>query len=278
MATAYVNGCNLYYEVHGSGMPLVLIMGLRRNIEWWYRQIPMLAEHFQVLAFDNRGAGRSDKPPTDYSIRLFARDTALLMDELGMDQAHILGISMGGYIAQELAIKYPQKITDLVLGCTSCGGEKAVLMSDERLKKFTANEGLTNQEILQKDMDIYFSDGYIENNPHEVNLFSEISMRHYQPADAFARQFAACQAHDTVSLLDRISQPVLIMTGDDDPLVPTENSYILKKLLPQAQLSVFPGGRHCFFIEFSDRFNQEAILFFKSHQDRAGESSLPSKR
>lgn len=263
MSTVNVNGCNLYYEIHGEGDPLIMIMGLRRNLEWWYHQVPSLAKHFQVVVFDNRGAGRSDKPEMDYSIRMFADDTAALMDALKIARAHIVGISMGGYIAQELAINHPQQVVDLVLGCTGPGGAKAVSMSAARLEKFTANEGLTAEQILQKDMDIYFSDDFVKNNPIAVDEFKAISMRYYQPADAFARQFAACRQHDTVSRLNQIRQPALIMTGDDDPLVPPHNSTILKELLPNAKLSVFPNGRHAFFIEFADRFNQEILDFFR---------------
>ncbi|RJP80555.1 MAG: alpha/beta fold hydrolase [Candidatus Zixiibacteriota bacterium] len=263
MPAVNVNGCNIYYEIHGKGNPLVMIMGLRRNIEWWYRQIPALSQHFQVIAFDNRGAGRSDKPEMDYSIRLFADDTAALMDALEIDRAHILGISMGGYIAQELAINYPQKVLDLVLGCTSAGGATAVSMSAERQKKFTANEGLTPEQILQKDMDIFFSDAFVKNNPAAVEEFKVISMRYYQPAHAFERQFAACMKHDTGARLDQVRQPALIMTGDDDPLVPPQNSMILKELLPNSKLSIFPKGRHIFCVEFADRFNREVIDFFK---------------
>ena len=98
MSGLKVNGIDIYYEIHGQGDPLVLIMGLRRNTEWWYSQIPTLSEHFRVIAFDNRGAGRSGKPEMDYSIRLFADDTAGSMDAMGIDSAHILGVSMGGYI------------------------------------------------------------------------------------------------------------------------------------------------------------------------------------
>ena len=137
MATVNVNDCKIYYEIHGEGAPLVLIMGLRRNVEWWYRQIPSLSRQFQVIAFDNRGAGRSDKPDMEYSIRLFADDTAGLMDALNISKARILGISMGGYIAQELALNYPAKVHSLLLGCTGPGGARAVLMSPERMEKFT---------------------------------------------------------------------------------------------------------------------------------------------
>jgi pimeloyl-ACP methyl ester carboxylesterase len=262
MAGVNVNGCNLYFETHGQGDPLFLIMGLRRNAEWWYRQIPELSQHFQVIAFDNRGAGRSDKPVMEYSIHLFADDTAGLMEALGIERAHILGISMGGYIAQELALNHPAKVENLVLGCTSCGGEKAVLMSPERMQKFTANAGLQPEEILRKNMDIYFSDEFVANNREKIEEFVSISLRHYQPLDAFMRQFDACQRHDTADRLSRISIPTLIMTGDDDPLVPPENSQILKELIPEAELSVFPGGRHCFFIEKAEQFNEKAIEFF----------------
>jgi pimeloyl-ACP methyl ester carboxylesterase len=264
MASADVNGCKLYYEIHGQGDPLVLIMGLRRNAEWWYRQIPALAEHFRVIAFDNRGAGRSDKPVMEYSIRLFADDTAGLMETLDLQDAFVLGISMGGYIAQELALNYPEKVRRLVLGCTGCGGGRVVRMSAERMEKFTANAGLNPSEILQKNMDIYFSDDFVAMNPEKIEEFIQISLRHHQSADAFERQFDACLRHDTADRLSRIAIPTLILTGDDDPLVPPANSHILKELIPGADLAVFPGGRHCFFIEQAEQFNQQVIDFFKA--------------
>jgi pimeloyl-ACP methyl ester carboxylesterase len=259
-----VNGIEIYYELHGQGDPLILIMGLRRNVEWWYCQIPTLSNHFKVLSFDNRGAGRSDKPKADYSIRLFADDTTELMRALHIKRAHILGISMGGYIAQELAINHPERVRSLVLGCTGAGGERVVLMSPERLKKFTANEGLTSQQILRKDIDIYFSDRFIEGQSEKIEEFIKVSLRYYQPLDAFERQFAACLKHDTINRLNNITVPTLIMSGDDDPLVPPENSRILKELIPHAELIFFPGKRHCFFIEEAAQFNQEVLGFFKS--------------
>jgi pimeloyl-ACP methyl ester carboxylesterase len=265
MSMVKVNGCKFYYEIHGKGHPLVLIMGLRRNVEWWYRQIPELSKHFQIIAFDNRGAGRSDKPDMEYSIRLFADDTAGIMDALAISKARILGISMGGYVAQELALNYPAKVRNLVLGCTGPGGDRAVMMAPDRMDKFTANKGLSPEEILRKDMDIYFSDDYVDRHPEKIEEFVEISGRFYQPADAFFRQYDACLRHDTGDRLCDISVPTLILTGDDDPLVPSQNSYILKNLIPGADLSVFPGGRHCFFIEYADKFNKTAVDFLKAN-------------
>jgi len=264
MPSIRIHDIDLYYEMHGEGIPLVLIMGLRRNLEWWYCQIEVLSKHFQVLTFDNRGAGRSDKPAMEYSIGLFADDTAGLMDSLGIPNAHVLGISMGGYIAQELALRHPGKVRSLILGCTSCGGSRAIPMSEERMKKFTANDGLSPAEILRKDMDIYFSDRFIEERHEKVQEFIEISLRYYQPADAFLRQFAACLKHDTANRLSDIKVPVFIMAGDDDPLVPSKNSLILHDLLPGSTLFFLHGRRHCFFIEDALEFNLKAIEFITS--------------
>lgn len=263
MSKVKANGIDIYYEIHGTGEPLVLIMGLRRNLEWWYRQIPELSKHFTVLAFDNRGAGRSDKPDMDYSIRLFADDTAALMKSLDINKAHVLGVSMGGYIAQELAINYPDMVKSLVLACTSGGGKSGLLMTAQRMNKFVANQGLSPDEILRKDMDIYFSDEFVRKNPEKVEEFIAISLRYYQPPFAFLKQFDACTKHDSVDRLDRISVPVLILSGDDDPLVPSGNSRILKQHIPHAELHFFPGSRHAFFIENAEEFNRRVIEFLQ---------------
>jgi len=262
MPTLKVNGIEIYYEIHGQGKPLVMIMGIRRNAEWWYAQIPSFSKHFKVIVFDNRGAGRSEMPRMDYSIRLFAEDTAKLMETLNINSAHLLGISMGGYIAQELAINYPDKIKNMILGCTSCGGERAVLMSQDNMKKFSDIKGLTPKDILRMNMKIYFSDEFIQKYPNKIEEFIDISLRYAQTPEFFERQFAACLKHDTADRLDRISAPTMILAGDDDPLVPPENSKILKELMPASELYYFKGLRHCFFIEDADRFNQKAIDFF----------------
>lgn len=137
-----------------------------------------------------------------------------------------------------------------------------MLMSQERMKEFEAVDGLTPEQILRKNMDIYFSDEFIQEQPKKIKEFMEISFRYPQPPEFFERQFAACLKHDTVDRLRPISVPTLIMAGVDDPLVPSENSRILKDLMPAADLFLFPGCRHCFFIEASEEFNQRAVAFF----------------
>jgi pimeloyl-ACP methyl ester carboxylesterase len=239
-------------------------MGIRRNLEWWYKQLPDLSARYQVIVFDNRGSGRTDKPAGQYSIEQFADDTAGLMHALEIKHAHVLGYSMGGYIAQELAVNYPHLVSSLILVSTGAGGTSAVTMSMDRAEKFADIKGLTPEEILQKNMDIFFSDHFICNNPDEVRLFSELSMRWYQPAEAFIQQFNACQKHDTVNRIHLVKVPTLILSGDDDPLIPPQNSMILKELIPHAYLKMFPTLRHCFFIEDSEQFNQTVINFLSS--------------
>ncbi|RJX35387.1 MAG: alpha/beta fold hydrolase [Desulfarculus sp.] len=261
MPQTHLNGIDIYYELHGSGPPLVMIMGLRRNAEWWYQQIPVLSRHFRLLVFDNRGSGRSGQPEMEYSIALFADDTAALMEHLNLESAAVLGYSMGGYIAQELAIRYPEKVQRLILVSTSAGGASAVRMDPARQKEFEDVAGLSPEQVLQKNLDIYFAPGFIAAHPDQIARFMTVSLRHAQPPEAFLRQYQACLRHDTTDRAGRIKAPVLIMTGDDDPLVPPGNSYILKELLPRAQLKVFPGGRHSFLIQMPQPFNQAVLEF-----------------
>lgn len=268
MPRIQVNGIQIYYEIHGQGDPLVLIMGLHQNSGWWYRQLPALSERFRVIIFDNRGAGRTDIPETDYSIRLFADDTAGLIQALGLGSVHVLGVSMGGFIAQELAINYPDLVRTLILGCTSCGGPRAVVMGPERMAQFLDAAGLTEEQIVRRNFDLFFSDGFVRDNPDKIEQFVQISLKYVQPAHAFVRQFTACGRHDTTDRLGAISAPTWIVAGDDDPLIPSENSRILQELMPEAALTLYPGLRHVFFIEDPDRFNNDVLAFIDRHSSR----------
>ena len=126
---------NIYYEIHGTGeKTLTLIRGLGADVSSWFPQIPELSKHFRVLAFDNRGAGRTDKPDTPYSIREMASDVNSLLNALGIRRTALLGISMGGVIAQEFALHYPERLSCLILGCTSFGGPESVPISEATLR------------------------------------------------------------------------------------------------------------------------------------------------
>jgi pimeloyl-ACP methyl ester carboxylesterase len=123
---------------------------------------------------------------------------------------------------------------------------------------------LTTEQILRKDMDLYFSEFFIRDQTERIEEFVNISLRYYQPADAFFRQFSACLKHDTVDRVSKVTAPTLIMTGDDDILVPSENSLILKELMPEADVELFADCRHCFFMEESEKFNRSVISFLQA--------------
>jgi pimeloyl-ACP methyl ester carboxylesterase len=132
-----VGDLNMHYHVRGKGPPLVLIMGLSGDLTWWERLAALLDTHFRLVLFDNRGAGLTDKPEEKYSIGLFASDTIGLMDALGVSRAHMFGVSMGGMIAQEVALRYPGRVERLALGCTHSGGQGFIMPSPEAIQKMT---------------------------------------------------------------------------------------------------------------------------------------------
>ena len=131
MPTAKAGDINLYYEVHGEGQPLLLIMGYGSNSGHWFVILPHLVSRFKVIIFDNRGTGRSDKPDIPYTAEMMTGDIIGLLDAIGIGAAHVFGVSMGGMIAQELALRHPGRVKKLILGCTSCGGPHSVRSSPE---------------------------------------------------------------------------------------------------------------------------------------------------
>lgn len=133
MGLIKVNGIDMYYEIHGSGEPLVLIEGLGYATWMWYEQIEVLSKHFKVIVFDNRGVGKTEMPDEEYTIELFAADTAELLDALEIKKAHILGVSMGGYVAQEFALRYPEYVDKLILCSTTFGGPNSIPIPEETL-------------------------------------------------------------------------------------------------------------------------------------------------
>ena len=138
MPYAENSSVRIYWEEHGQGDSLLLIMGLGYTLEMWHRTTPVLSQHYRTIVFDNRGVGRSDVPPGAYSIPAMAADAAAVMDSAGVDRAHVFGVSMGGMIAQEFALQYPRRVRSLILGCTSHGGPEAVLADSEVLTTLAA--------------------------------------------------------------------------------------------------------------------------------------------
>jgi pimeloyl-ACP methyl ester carboxylesterase len=259
------NGIDLYYEVHGEGEPLLLIMGLSLTSKSWFRTIPALSENYQVIVFDNRGVGLSGKPNTPYSIELMAEDTRAVLDAAGVDSAHVYGISMGGMIAQRLALKYPERIRSLILGCTTSGGINHVQPSADvsMLMLSRASSPASPEEMAWATAPILYSQSFLENHKdlvaEDVERRIEIPVLPY----AYMLQLQACLAHDTYEEIDQIKSPTLVLHGDADRLVPYENGVTLAEKIPNAEFLTIQGAGHIYVTEANDLVNAKVLEFLK---------------
>ena len=246
MPTVKVNDIQIYYEVHGEGFPLIMIMGLSANVNWWDpRMIQKLSKNFKLVMFDNMGAGRTDISDRRCTIKSFAEDTAGLMNALGISRAHIIGVSMGGMIAQELALNYPEKVEKLVLCSTNCGGAKSVLASQEVLGTLTTDRStLSPEEIIRMTIPILFTEDFIKKNPDLIELSIQQILRAPISNEAFTRQLNAIMEFDTYDRLPQIRASTLILHGKRDILVPPENGSILAETIPNAKLVYFENSAH----------------------------------
>ena len=262
MPKVKANGIGLYYETHGRGEPLLLIAGLGATGEIWDIQVPLLAREFQVITFDNRGAGRSDKPQEPYSIAMFADDTAGLMDALDIDTAFIYGQSMGGLIAQEFGVRHPRRSRALVLGCTSFGGPNSVLPNPDAMSTLSSFTSMETREVLEHALNVFFSSQFLERNRAEAVRRMTSYLDRRPPADAYVRQ-AACLVFDFYDRLPQIQAPTLVINGEDDRLAPSENSRIMAKRIPGAELVLFPKAGHLYFDELPEESARMVIEFLR---------------
>jgi len=269
MPKVRVNDIEIYYEEYGQGEPLVLIMGLGANTTDWDMQIPTFSREFLVVAFDNRGAGRSDKPVMRYTIALLADDAAGLLDALGIASAHVYGVSMGGFIAQELALRHPYKVRTLILGCTSCGGRQSVVASQEHITLMASLAQSPPEEAAEKGLSLLYSEEFIAHKREELIQRTLASAHLRPPPDAFFRQMQAAIHHKTYDRLPQIRCPTLIITGSDDKIVQSENSRILVERIPGAELAVLEGAGHGYAVECAEESNAIVLDFLRHHRQGA---------
>jgi pimeloyl-ACP methyl ester carboxylesterase len=242
-------------------------MGFLMNASAWEPQIPALAERYRVIAFDNRGAGRTTQPEAGYTIEDMADDAAGLLAHLGIDSAHIIGTSMGGMIAQHLALRHPQRVRTLTLMVTSCGGPRSVgyeeLMQRREEAKAEGVQALGNwtaEQALEYGL-LLFTPEFLT-NPGPGFLQMTLSAVQYptQPHSMLA-QGDAIAIHDAYDRLPEIAAPTLVLAGDSDTLIDPENSRILASRIPNAELRIFPGLRHAFHAERPDEVNPVILEF-----------------
>ncbi len=275
MSTLTVGSVELFWEEHGRGDPLLLIMGLAADSRAWMFQVPDFAERYRTIVFDNRGIGRSSKPPGPYSIHQMADDAAGLLAGLGIDRAHVVGVSMGGMIAQELALRHPERVRGLVLACTYPEPDGDV----EAQRTFAVRQfggsvteagevqidlsALNPLDFFQHLLPRVFNQSFIEAElPKLMQLFSG-ALEYGFSLEAILGQVAAVMSHRATDRLHQIQAPTLVITGDADLLIPPGNSDILARHIPNAKLVKIPGGSHGFNFETPTVFNRAVLDFLQ---------------
>jgi|WetSurMetagenome_2_1015567.scaffolds.fasta_scaffold139410_2 3-oxoadipate enol-lactonase len=260
MPIAKINGINLDYAVTGQGVPLVMLMGLGSGKRGWMFQTGLLKKYFKLITFDNRGVGNSDKPEGPYSIRMMAEDTIGLMDYLHIDKAHILGISLGGMIAQELAINYPQRVNKLVLGCTFCTHDDTSGDQPEWTKAVESG--------LQGNLNPMFE--RLFNKRINRVIFGSVMKRALKKSGAagvagMAGQYQASLKHDTAGRLSQVKSPTLVIGGTSDRVMKPGSFKVISDFIPQSKLVIMENGSHLLFVETRARFNKEVLGFLRSN-------------
>jgi pimeloyl-ACP methyl ester carboxylesterase len=254
----------LYYEEQGAGVPVVLIPGFSNGLWIWFKQIPTLSQKFRVVSFDPRGIARSPAPDKPISIRMLADDVAALLRALEIKQAHILGASFGGFVAQEFALAYPQLTRSLILCCTSFGGPNHVPPSPATLQAIASTKGLNTDARFRENLLLAFSDDYLDQQKQEIERIIELRAANHVPEYAYQLQLQAAIAFNTEARVAEIRAPTLILTGDHDIIVPYSNSRNLAAGISGSRLFIMEGGSHMFFIERAEEFNRAVAEFIES--------------
>src|SRR4249919_1771674 len=253
MPSVDAGGTELYYERSGSGEPLLLIQGMSATHMAWGRPfLEGLEPRFECIAFDNRGMGRSGRAELPFGSAEMAADTAGLLDALEIETAHVVGISMGGMIAQELALAHPERIRTLTIGASYCGGPNGELMAPEDLQMLAAAYASGEAERVFRAMwEINLSPGF---RAEESNYMAFVEMGSALPAlrPVVMQQMRACGEHDTAERLSRISLPTLVIHGDADRLLGPANGREIAALIP-ARLEMLEGVGHMFWWEQPER-------------------------
>jgi 3-oxoadipate enol-lactonase len=225
---------------------VLLIMGLGMNATGWWRTIPALSE-FRVISFDNRGVGRSERVPGPYTVAEMADDAVSVLDSAGVAAAHVYGISLGGMIAQEVALRHPDRVHALVLGATTAGGQNLV-PADEDVNAFVRLRAqMTAEHAVWASVPINYAPRTRAEGGDRIAEDIAQRLRYPVEAEYYSAQLAAAHGHD--ARVEDIRAPTLVVHGQEDVLIPPANGERLAALIPGAELSMWPGTAHLYFTD-----------------------------
>jgi 3-oxoadipate enol-lactonase len=262
MGIAEVNGQTLYYELHGDGEPLLCVAGLTCDTLVWIPQIQAFAGAHRTIIFDNRDAGQSSMADGDYEIADMAQDALGLADHLGLDSFHLLGVSMGGAIAQEIALAAPERVRTLTLAVTWPSGSAYTRQTAKVWSARVAQIPL--EQHVDELMLLNHSERFFE-QPEMVEFIRTAMLNnpHPQPPEAFARQVGASSRHDARDRLGSLTMPTHVIGGEYDILIPVWKSREIASLVPGAKLTVLPEAPHGLSVERAEEFNALVLDFIR---------------
>lgn len=256
---ANLNNANLYYEIHGQGEPLLMIQGWGMDLTGWQGIIEPLSKIFQVVVFDNRGTGRSEVTPGDYTTRQLADDAVALLDHLQIENAHVLGWSMGGLIAQELVLAYPEKVNRLILAASSARvSAKSLFIAWSNVEAIRRGELETS---VNWQLSFCFSNALFANE----ELLAEVKHHALNPPypvtlEGLLSQFAAVAAHDRRRQLRTIKSPTLVLGAKEDGIIEVSQVEALARQIDNAEIRILPGG-HMFHVEYPHTVAEALVKF-----------------
>jgi 3-oxoadipate enol-lactonase len=254
MALAKVGDIELGYEREGSGPPLLLIMGMSGTLHHWGEELLSdLRRDFDTIVYDHRGVGESSKVTEPFTIAELAEDAAGLLSALEVDSAHVMGISMGGMVAQELVLANPERVRTLVLGCTYCGGDGSAVASEEVMRRLAeAMMSGDRARAIRTGWEVNVSPRFAADDEAYAK-FLEMGTRHGVPVEQIMRQMQAITGHDTSTRLGSVTTPTLVIHGTVDQMLPVLNGHMIAGLIPDSRLEIFEDVGHLFFWEEPQR-------------------------
>ena len=247
----------LHHVQRGQGEPLLLIMGMSgTHLSWGEPFLSELERDFAVTAYNHRGIGESGPLDGPFTIADLADDADALMDSLGLESAHVLGISMGGMVAQQLALRHPERIRTLALGCTYSGGEGSSIMPDATLQRLGGSwQTRDRDQILRTTWEVNVSERFAAEDD-AYDTFKRAALELPVPMTVIMAQMQACAAHDTSERLGDIDLPTLVIHGTDDQMLPAANGSFIAQRIPGARLEILDGVGHLFWVEEPERSAQ----------------------
>jgi 3-oxoadipate enol-lactonase len=265
MPVAHADGLDIHYRVAGAGPDtIVLVNGVGDDLEGWAMQVgDLVRAGLRVVTFDNRGSGRSSHPPGPYSSRAMAADTKALADALGLAPFHLAGVSMGGLVAQEYALAYPEDLRSVVLANTYAKPDAYTRAAFDAWGQVA--ESASMALMMRQQAPWVFSPTFYEKQPDRLAALLDEMERSVQPAASFAAQIAALLTHDCSDRLAGMRTPALVIAADDDIIIRLSLSHRLYEELPRANWAIVPGG-HAAFLENPAPWNRAVIAFIDQHR------------